>query len=42
MINAAKFASFGLALATACWAQEGLTIDNKHKERMSTPEAEKV
>jgi hypothetical protein len=23
-------------------AQEGLTIDNKHKERVSTPEAEKV
>jgi hypothetical protein len=42
MINAAKFATFGLALATACWAQEGLTIDNNHKERMSTPEAEKV
>jgi hypothetical protein len=42
MINAVKFAPFLLALATACWAQEGLTIDNKHKERMSTPEAEKV
>jgi hypothetical protein len=23
-------------------AQEGLTIDNKHKERVSTPEAEKI
>jgi hypothetical protein len=42
MINAAKFATFVSVLAAACWAQEGLTIDNKHKERMSTPEAEKV
>jgi hypothetical protein len=42
MINAVKFATSVLALATACLAQEGLTIDNKHKERMSTPEAEKI
>ena len=42
MINAVKFATSVLALATACLAQEGLTIDNKHKERVSTPEAEKI
>jgi hypothetical protein len=42
MINAVKFATCILVLATACLAQEGLTIDNKHKQRMSTPEAEKV
>jgi hypothetical protein len=34
MINAVKFATSVLALATACLAQEGLTIDNKHKERV--------
>src|SRR5580700_816011 len=42
MINAVKFATSVLALATACLAQEGLTIDNEHKERVSTPEAEKI
>ena len=42
MINAVKFATSVLAVATACLAQEGLTIDNKHKERVSTPEAEKI
>jgi hypothetical protein len=36
MINTVKFAIFVLALATGCLAQEGLTIDNKHKERVST------
>jgi len=34
MINAVKFATSVLALATACLAQEGLTIDNKDKERV--------
>jgi predicted DNA-binding protein (UPF0251 family) len=42
MINAVKFAIFVLALATGCLAQEGLTIDNKHKDRVSTPEAEQI
>jgi hypothetical protein len=42
MINTVKFAIFVLALATGCLAQEGLTIDNKHKERVSTPEAQKI
>jgi hypothetical protein len=42
LINAMKFAISVLALAGACLAQEGLTIDNKHKERVSTPEAEKI
>ncbi len=42
MINAVKFAISVLALAAACLAQEGLTIDNKHKERVSTPEAEQI
>jgi hypothetical protein len=42
MITAAKFAISVLALAAACLAQEGLTIDNKHKEKVSTPEAEKI
>jgi hypothetical protein len=42
MFNAVKFAVSVLALAGACLAQDGLTIDNKHKERLSTPEAEKI
>ncbi len=42
MINAVKFAISVLALAAACLAQEGLTIDNKHKERVSIPEAEQI
>jgi hypothetical protein len=42
LINAMKFAISVLAMAAACLAQEGLTIDNKHKERVSTPEAEKI
>jgi hypothetical protein len=42
MINKLKFAIFVLALATGCLAQEGLTIDNKHKERVSIPEAQKI
>ncbi len=32
MINAVKFAISVLALAAACLAQEGLTIDNKQGE----------
>jgi hypothetical protein len=42
MMNIVKFTISVLALATACLAQEGLTIDNKHKERMSIPEAEQI
>ena len=42
MINTVKFAISVLALATGCLAQEGLTIDNKHKERVFTPEAERT
>ena len=42
MLTAAKFAISVLALAGVALAQDGLTIDNKHKERLSTPEAEKI
>src|ERR1700730_17238398 len=42
MINTVKFAISVLAVATGCLAQEGLTIDNKHKERVSIPEAEQI
>ena len=42
LINTVKFAISILALAATCLAQESLTIDNKHKERVSTPEAEKI
>lgn len=41
-MNALKFAISVLAMAAACLGQGGLTIDNKHKERVSTPEAEKI
>ena len=42
MLTAVKFALSVLALAGAGLAQDGLTIDNKHKERLSTPEVEKI
>src|ERR1700687_223513 len=42
MLTAVKFTISVLALAAACLAQDGLTIDNKHKERVCTPEAEKI
>ena len=42
MLTAVKFAISVLALAGAGLAQDGLTIDNRHKERLSTPEAEKI
>jgi len=42
MLTAVKFAILVLALAGAGLAQDGLTIDNKHKERLSTPEAVKI
>jgi hypothetical protein len=42
MLTAVKFAISVLALAGAGLAQDGLSIDNKHKERLSTPEAEKI
>ena len=42
MLTAVNFAISVLALAGAGLAQDGLTIDNRHKERLSTPEAEKI
>jgi len=42
MTTAVKFVISVLAFAAACLAQEGLTIDNKHKDRVSSPEAEKI
>jgi hypothetical protein len=42
MPTALEFAICVLALAGAGWAQDGLTIDNRHKERMSAAEAEKI
>ena len=42
MLTAVKFTISVLALAAACLAQDGLTIDNKHKERVSAPEVEKI
>jgi len=42
LINSVKFAVSVLALAVACLAQGGLTIDNKHREKVATSEAEKI
>ena len=42
MFTAVKLTISVLALAGVALAQDGLTIDNKHKERLSTPEAEKI
>jgi hypothetical protein len=42
MLTAVKFAISVLALVGACIAQDGLAIDSKHKERVSTVEAEKI
>jgi len=42
MLTAVKFVISALALAGASLAQDGLTIDNRHKERLSSPEAEKI
>jgi hypothetical protein len=42
MFTAVKFTISVLALAAACFALDGLTIDNKRKERVSSPEAEKI
>jgi hypothetical protein len=42
MLAAVKFAISVLALAGAGLAQDGLTIDNRHKEKLSTPEVEKI
>jgi DNA-binding transcriptional regulator YiaG len=42
MLTAVKFAISVLTLAGAGLAQDGLTIDNRHKERLSTPEAGKI
>jgi hypothetical protein len=42
MTTAVKFVISVVALAAACLAQDGLTIDNKHKDRVSSAEAEKI
>ena len=42
MFTAVKIAISLLAFAAACMAQDGLTIENKHNEKVSTPEAEKI
>jgi len=42
MLTAVKFAISVFAFAAACLAQDGLTIDNKHNERVPTPEVEKI
>ncbi len=42
MLTAQKFTISVLALAGAILAQHGLTIDNRHEERLSTLEAEKI
>jgi hypothetical protein len=42
MLTALKFAISVLALAGASLAQDGLTIVNRHKQKLSTPEAEKI
>jgi hypothetical protein len=41
-MNAVKFAISVFALVAACLAQESLTIESKHKERVFVPEVEKV
>jgi len=42
MLTAVKIAISVLALSVACLARDGLTIDNKHKERVPAAEAEKI
>lgn len=42
MLAAVKSGISVLALVGACIAQDGLAIDSKHKERVSTVEAEKI
>jgi hypothetical protein len=42
MLTAVKFIISVLALVGASLAQDGLTIDNRHKEKLSTPEVEKI
>src|ERR1700693_975623 len=42
MLTAVKFAISVLVLAAVCLAQDGLTIDNKHTERVSIAEVEKI
>jgi hypothetical protein len=41
-MNALKFGISILSLAALCLAHGGLTIDNKHQERVSAPEVGKV
>ena len=42
MLTRVKFVISVLALAGTGLAQDGLRIENKHQERVSTPEAEKI
>jgi len=42
MLTTVKFAISVLALAGVGLAQDGLSIDNRHKERLSISEAEKI
>ena len=42
MFTILKFAISVVALEAASLAQDRLTIDNKHKERVSAPEVEKI
>jgi len=42
MITAVKLAISLLVLVATCAAQDGLTIDSKHKNSVSSPEAEKI
>src|ERR1700735_1771046 len=42
MMNALKFGISISSLTAVCLAQDGLTIDNKHKERVSAPEVESI
>ena len=42
MFTIVKFAVYIVALAAACFAQDGLTIDRKHKERVPIPEVDKI
>jgi hypothetical protein len=42
MLTAMKFATSVLAVAGAGSAPDGVTIDNRHEERLSAPEAKKI
>jgi hypothetical protein len=42
LIRLVKFTVSILALVTACLAEQGLTIDSKHKQKVFVPEVEKI